>query len=90
MPYQFTRADGSVVHGTRGVGLCPVCDRDDPDTQGVLAFFAVHESVTDETVASAAELLAEWAERVARRTREAGDLQREIDAEHRRWLDGDL
>jgi hypothetical protein len=42
------------------VGLCPVCDRDDPRAQGLLAFFAVHETVTDATVESVAALLEEW------------------------------
>jgi Family of unknown function (DUF6300) len=63
--HPLTLADGSRVEGTRSVGLCAGCDRDTPDAQGLLAFFAVHETVTDETVSSVAALLAEWVDRVA-------------------------
>lgn len=68
--------------------MCAACDRDDPDSQGVLAFFALHETVTDDTVASAAALIDEWAHRVDHRP--SGNVQEESDEEFRRWLDGDL
>jgi hypothetical protein len=77
MSHPLTLADGSEVGGTRGAGLCATCDRDAPDAQGLLAFFTVHETVTDETVTSVAALLAEWVDRVAYqpilRERDIGD-----------------
>jgi Family of unknown function (DUF6300) len=65
MSHPLTLADGSQVEGTRSAGLCAACDRDVPDAQGLLAFFAVHETVTDETLTSVAALLSEWVDRVA-------------------------
>jgi hypothetical protein len=64
--HPLTLADGFQVEGTRGVGLCAGGDHDAPDAQGPLAFFAVHETVTDETVTSVTALLTEWVDRVAR------------------------
>lgn len=67
VPHVIERADGDHVDGTRGVVLCPVCDTDDPDAQGLLALFAVHETITDEVIESAASLIIEWTSRVADR-----------------------
>jgi hypothetical protein len=85
----ITRDNSTTADGTRGVGLCASCDRDDSDAQGVLAFFVLHETVTDETVSSAAVLIDEWAQRVARRPLKVGQAQEELGKEHHRWLDGD-
>jgi uncharacterized protein DUF6300 len=67
VPHSLTSSDGSHVEGTRGVGLCAACDRHDPDAQGLLAFLAVHETVTDETVHSIASLIDELVDRVVNR-----------------------
>lgn len=78
--HPLTLADGSRVTGTRGVGLCAGCDRDVPDAQGLLAFFTVHENVTDATVTSVAALLAEWVDRVTHHpTRCEVDVSDEVD-----------
>jgi hypothetical protein len=77
LPHTLTRSDDSRVEGSRRIGLCSRCDREDPEAQGLLAFFAVHEAVTDATMPSVAELLAEWTDRVAaRQTRSQLDTQR--------------
>jgi hypothetical protein len=73
------------------VGLCPVCDRDDPRAQGLLAFFAVHETVTDATVESVAALLEEWTRRTAaRRVDTTGSYLGAIDDELRKGRSGYL
>ena len=78
--HPLTLADGSQVDGTRSVGLCAGCDRDAPDAQGLLAFFTVHETVTDETMTSVAALLAEWIDRVTHHpTLGEPDISDEID-----------
>lgn len=86
VPHILSRADGSGVGGTRGAVLCGGCDRDDPDAQGLLAFFALHETVTDETLSSVTALIRDWAERVIQRL----DIQREeIAREIDEYLNGD-
>jgi len=84
--HPLTLADGFQVEGTRGVGLCAGCDRDAPDAQGLLAFFAVHETVSDETVTSVAVLLAEWVDRVAHHPTL---YEQEISDENNIYLNGD-
>jgi Family of unknown function (DUF6300) len=63
IPHSMTGVDGGRIVGTRGIGLCPSCDAEDPAAQGPLAYFTVHETVVDETEAAA--ILSEWALRVA-------------------------
>lgn len=50
--------------GTRTIGVCPVCDRDNTELQGVLAFYAFHAHVTDDNSWEAAELIYEWIDHV--------------------------
>jgi|SRR5690606_10420790 hypothetical protein len=47
--------------------VCPVCDRHHPapEVQGVIAYFALHERVTDDEVEGAAQVLSAWARYVA-------------------------
>lgn len=95
VPHTITGVEGVPVAGTRGVGLCATCDRDDPDAQGVLAFFAVHEAVADDSVDTVAQLLDEWARCVAARVAAgwSGPAEEDhatIDEELRRWRDDDL
>lgn len=82
------------MQGTRGIGLCARCDNDDPVAHGLLAFFAVHETITDTTVESAAALIDEWTRRVAVRpddTAEAAHIrQAGIDDEAELWLRGEM
>ncbi|MGV9679174.1 DUF6300 family protein [Nocardia sp. NPDC003482] len=67
VPHRFQRDDGTVVEGARTVVLCSVCDGGDPDAQGVLAFFALHESVDSDNVESAGSLIGEWIDAMAAR-----------------------
>ena len=91
VPYALVGTDGLLLEGTRGIGLCPRCDSADRDAQGLLAFFAVHQRVTDATVGSAAALIDEWARRVQQRPRpNEQELREASEIEHRRWLQGDL
>ncbi|MGH3584968.1 MAG: DUF6300 family protein [Pseudonocardia sp.] len=60
VPHALTLPDGSPIAGTRSVGVCQVCDRDDPARQGVLAFFAFHGRITRPTVREAGALISEW------------------------------
>jgi Family of unknown function (DUF6300) len=50
--------------GSRTIGVCAVCDRDDHALQGVLAFYAFHEHVTDDNAEEALTLIAEWLDHV--------------------------
>lgn len=68
VPHSFVPTHDERVDGTRGVGLCPACDRDDPSAQGPLAYFALHETIEDET--EVVSLIEEWAVRVAARMSE--------------------
>jgi hypothetical protein len=92
IPHAFSRADGVVIEGTRGVGLCATCDCDDSDASGVLAFFAFHGAVVDDDAASSlAGLLVEWVERIVARWAEGdGGLLDDLDDDHQRWLDNDM
>jgi hypothetical protein len=67
VPHAITRADGTTITGTRGVALCETCDRDDPAAQGLLAYFALYETVGEESVATAGALIREWVNRVIER-----------------------
>jgi len=42
------------------VPLCPACDAESPAAQSLLAFFAIHECVSDGTLALFGELLRRW------------------------------
>lgn len=46
----------------RTVPLCPDCDQDRPTAQALLAFFAAHERIEDDTVEEFARLLRTWLE----------------------------
>lgn len=91
VPHTLTRTSGERTDGTRGIGLCPTCDSKDPDAQGVLAFFALHGSVADHTVASIATLIDEWVHRIVRRPQPAErEMYEAVEHEYRRWREGDL
>ena len=60
VPHTIENAAGTTVRGTRTVGLCPQCDRDNPAAQGVLAFFTVNDVIDDENIASAGAVVRQW------------------------------
>lgn len=88
VPTQLEWAGGQSVAGSRTATLCPRCHRDDPTAQGVLAFFAVHERITHETVHEAGAVIREWIERVMKNppTYTDEDLEEDI----RRWEAGEM
>ena len=87
--------DGDPFQGTYNtVGLCTVCDRDDPAAQGILAFFTVHPEITDTTTHTAAALIDEWANRMSARTIKPSDAdadhaRRQDDEDFLRWENGE-
>lgn len=88
VPMQVEWAGGQSVASYRTVTLCPRCHRSDPATQGVLAFFAVHERVTHETVHGAGAVIREWIERVTKNPPTYTDDELEEDI--RRWEAGEM
>lgn len=88
VPHSFTRADGHVVSGQRTVGLCERCDREDPAAQGVLAFFTVHEAITEDTVHDSGPVLVEWMNHV--QTHSPVYTDTDLDEEIRQWEAGEL
>jgi len=78
--------DGQSVPSYRTVTLCPHCHRDTPAAQGLLAFFAVHERITHDTVPTAAALIRQWMTAAVAYTYTGDDLAEDI----RRWQAGDM
>lgn len=87
VPHSFTRPDGGEVHGKRTVPLCPRCERDVPAAQGLLAYFAVNETATAETVGDLAALLDEWLQHAAQ---PPAYTDADLDEEIRQWEAGDM
>jgi len=88
VPMQVEWTGGQSVTGSRTVTLCPRCHRSDPAAQGVLAFFAVYERVTQATVHEAGAVIREWIERATTNppTYTDDDLEEDI----RRWEAGEM
>jgi hypothetical protein len=81
-------ADGQSVTAARTVALCPSCHRDDPAAQGVLAFFTVHERITQDTVKEAGAVIREWIDRASRDC--LAYTEDDLDEDIRRWEAGDM
>ncbi|MGH3567180.1 MAG: DUF6300 family protein [Pseudonocardia sp.] len=88
VPMQVEWIHGQSVAGARTVTLCPRCHRDDPAAQGVLAFFTVHECITQETVSEAGAVIREWIERATKDSPVYTD--EDLDEDIRRWEAGDM
>lgn len=71
--------------GTRLVGLCPRCDANQPGTQGLLAYFAIHSAVQPGDETTFAGLLRTWVDSIPAHPDES---QWAEDA--RKWSEGDL
>ncbi|ASO21849.1 hypothetical protein FHR81_003499 [Actinoalloteichus hoggarensis] len=86
IPHSITGRGGGgerfEVRGRRTVPLCARCDRDDPGAMGVIAFFTVHETISDETVQAAAPVLRQWIDEAVANppVYTDADLDAEIDA----------
>ncbi len=42
VPHSFVRADGFEVRGVRTVGLCPMCDNENPAVRAIFEHIARH------------------------------------------------
>lgn len=80
--------NGQSITGTRTVTLCPSCHRDDPAAQGVLAFFALHERITADSLDDAAPLIDEWIHHVISNPSTYTDA--DLDDDIRQWCAGEM
>lgn len=78
----------NIERGYRTATLCPTCHRDTPAAQGVLAFFAVHERITTDTLRDATGVIQQWIDHIIQNppTYSTEDLDDDI----RRWENGEL
>lgn len=88
IPHQMHMESGAHIDGRRTVALCYRCDRNNMQAQGVLAFFAVQEHITTETVQQAGAVIHEWIERITAHPPAYTDA--ELDEDIRRWESGDM
>ena len=79
---------GIPVRGCRTATLCPHCHKDAPEAQGLLAFFAVHERITEHTLRDVTGVLQEWLDYVTANPPTYTD--EELDEDIRSWESGDL
>jgi len=70
--------------------VCPECDRHHParEVQGVIAYFTLHEQVSDNETEAAGQILADWAQYVVAHPPTYGDD--ELDADIEQWERGEL
>ncbi|MFI9402151.1 DUF6300 family protein [Nocardia sp. NPDC052316] len=57
-PHSFLRADGTEVRGTRTVGLCAGCDKENPAARALIDYFAGCREMAG--APEAAILLGDW------------------------------
>lgn len=88
VPVETERADGQSATTHRTVTLCPHCHRDDPPARGVIAFFTVHERITENTLHDAAPVIRQWLEHVAANPPVYTD--EDMDEDIRRWEAGEM
>ncbi|MGH3621926.1 MAG: DUF6300 family protein [Sciscionella sp.] len=79
---------GQSIAGYRTATLCPHCHRNDPAAQGVLAYFTVHERITEDTLHDAAPVIRQWLDHVVANPPVYTD--EELDEDIRRWEFGDM
>ncbi|QBS39355.1 hypothetical protein DMB37_03670 [Nocardia sp. CS682] len=58
VPHSFLRADGTEVGGTRTVGLCADCDKENPAARALIDYFAGCGEAA--SAPEAATLLGDW------------------------------
>ncbi|MFF3359499.1 DUF6300 family protein [Streptomyces sp. NPDC002917] len=59
-PHSWTNARGKEVPGIREAMLCPVCDRDEPAADKLMAFFAEHKTLEPSKLETFHDLAAAW------------------------------
>lgn len=60
VPHTITKASGQQVTGRATAVLCESCDIDDPDAGALIAYFAVHGSISAETFEQGSALVSAW------------------------------
>jgi hypothetical protein len=86
VPYSLQRTDGVVVPGTRTVGLCQNCDKDDPAGRGLIAFFTVHLTAEAHQLDEVGALIREWVSALP----SSAEVSGPPDATERAWRAGEL
>ncbi|WP_353963719.1 DUF6300 family protein [Streptomyces atratus] len=74
------------VHSIREAVLCPVCDRGEPASDRLLAFFVLHEALAASELEAFHVLVTAWV--AVARDRQAD--QHQLDDEFQRWRNGEL
>ncbi|MFF3359294.1 DUF6300 family protein [Streptomyces sp. NPDC002917] len=59
-PHSWKNASCEEVPGMREATLCPVCDRDEPAADKLLAFFAVHKTLEPSELETFHNLSSAW------------------------------
>ncbi|WP_329453526.1 DUF6300 family protein (plasmid) [Streptomyces sp. NBC_01724] len=85
-PHSWTNASGKEVPGIREAMLCPVCDRDEPAADRLLAFFAVHKTLGLSELETFHDLTAAWV--AVARARQVD--QQQLADEYERSRNGEL
>jgi hypothetical protein len=86
VPHGWSTESGRQVQGRRTALLCPQCHRADPAAGALIDFFAIHGSITPETVEVFAIRLQTWVDHVSGQRLDIDGLNAEIAA----WQNGDL
>ena len=60
VPHTIADARGQRITGTAVAVLCETCDIDDPDAGPLIAYFAVHGSISAETFHQGSTLVSLW------------------------------
>ncbi|MEU0836030.1 DUF6300 family protein [Streptomyces sp. NPDC005969] len=84
--HSWKNASGEEVPGIREATLCPVCDRDEPTADGLLAFFTVHKTLEPSELETFHNLAAAWV--AVARARQVD--QQQLDDEYERSHNGKL
>ncbi|MFE9868331.1 DUF6300 family protein [Streptomyces sp. NPDC005506] len=84
--HSWKNASGEKVPGIREVMLCPVCNRDEPAADGLLAFLAAHETLEPSELETFHNLSAAWV--AVARARQVD--QQQLDDEYERSRNGEL
>jgi hypothetical protein len=71
----------------RPLALCSRCHAHDPAAQGLLAWFAIHDTITAEALPQVQALAAEWVAAAA--ARPGGISSEQAEADLRAWRRGD-
>lgn len=60
VPHTITNGRGQKISGRATAVLCETCDIDDPEAGALIAYFAVHGSISAETFEQGSALVSAW------------------------------